>query len=57
MATLLVRLAALEEQRGNHAASLQYAREALDWSRRLGLVQEQEQAEALLQRLTNVQQI
>lgn len=54
MATLLVRLAALEEQRGNYAASLQYAREALGWSRRLGMVQEQAQAEALLQRLANV---
>ncbi len=57
MATLLVRLATLEEQRSNPAASLQYAREAFDWSRRLGMVQEQTQAEALLQRMTNVQQI
>lgn len=57
MATLLVRLATLEERRGNHGASLQYAREALDWSRRLGLVLQQAQAEALLQRLTNGQQI
>jgi len=54
MATILVRLAMLEEQRGNHAASLQYAREALDWSRRLGLVQEQAQADILIQRLANV---
>ena len=54
MTTLLVRLATLDEQRGNRAASLQYAREALDWSRRLGLALEQVQAEALLQRLENV---
>ncbi len=54
MTTLLVRLATLEEQRGDHAASLQYAREAWDWSRRLGLVQEQAQADTLLQRLTKV---
>ncbi len=57
MTTLVVRLAALEEQRGNPAASLQYAREALDWSCRLGLVQEQAQAEAIIQRLTNEPQI
>jgi tetratricopeptide (TPR) repeat protein len=57
MATSLVRLAMLEEQRSKPTASLQYAREALDWTRRLGMVQEQAQAEALLQRLTNVQQI
>src|SRR6266567_3123688 len=57
MATLLVRLATLEEQRSNPAASLQYAREAFDWSRRLGMVQEQTQAEALLLRLANVPKI
>ncbi len=57
MATLLVRLATLEEQRGNNAASLQYAREAFDWSRRLGLVQEQAQAKGLLLRLANVPKI
>src|SRR6266700_2037799 len=41
MATLLVRLATLEEQRSNPAASLQYSREAFDWSGRLGMGQEQ----------------
>ncbi|SRR6266568_1891945 len=54
MATLLVRLAALEEQRGNHEAALGYAGEAFDWSRRLGLVQEQAQVEALYVRLAYV---
>jgi hypothetical protein len=49
--TLLVRLAALEEQRGNHAAALEYAREALEWSRKLGMVQERAQAEAIVGRL------
>ena len=47
MATLLTRLAALEELLGNRAAALEYATEALDWSRRLGMVQEQAQVEAL----------
>src|SRR6266700_29273 len=54
MATLLVRLAALEEQRGNHEAALGYAGEAFDWSRGLGLVQEQAQVEALYVRLAYV---
>jgi hypothetical protein len=51
VATLLVRFGALEEQRGNRAAALEYAREALEWSRKLGMVQEQAQAEAILGRL------
>ncbi len=41
----------LEEQRGNHKAALKYATDALDWSRRLGMVQEQAQAEAIFQRV------
>jgi tetratricopeptide (TPR) repeat protein len=49
--TLLVRLAALEEQRGNQAAALEHAREALEWSRKLGMVQELAQAEAIARRL------
>jgi hypothetical protein len=52
MATILVRVAALEEQRGNRTAALEYASEALDWNRRLGMVQEQEQGENLYTRLT-----
>ena len=51
MTTCLVRLAALEEQRGNHAAGLDYAREALDWSGKLGMIHEQAQAEAIVRRL------
>jgi tetratricopeptide (TPR) repeat protein len=57
MATLLVRLAILEEQRGNVATSLEYAQEAQDLIRRLGMVQEQVQVEVLFERLANVQQI
>jgi tetratricopeptide (TPR) repeat protein len=49
--TLSVRLASLEEQRGNTSVALKYAHEALEWSKRLGMVQEREQAEALLHRL------
>jgi len=52
MATLLARLALLEEQRGKRAASKQYAIEALDWSRRLGMVKEQMQMENLFTRLS-----
>jgi tetratricopeptide (TPR) repeat protein len=51
LATQLVRLAALEEQRGNSAMALDYAREALEWSRKLGMVQERVQAEAIVGRL------
>jgi len=51
LTTLLVRLAALEEQRGDHAAALGYAREALDWSRKLGMVHERAQAEVIVGRL------
>ncbi len=51
LVTLLVRLAALEEQRGNHIAALDYAREALEWSHKLGMVLEQAQAQAIMGRL------
>jgi hypothetical protein len=51
VATLLVRFAALEEQHGNRTTALEYAGEALEWSRKLGMVQEQAQAEAIIQRL------
>jgi LuxR family glucitol operon transcriptional activator len=51
LVTLLGRLAALEEQRGNHTAALDYAREALEWSQKLGMVQEQTQALAIVGRL------
>ena len=47
VATLLVRFALLEEQRGNRTTALRYAREGLEWSERLGMVQEQAQARAL----------
>ncbi|HET9221453.1 MAG TPA: tetratricopeptide repeat protein [Roseiflexaceae bacterium] len=49
--TLLVRMASLEEQRANHAAALDYAREALEWSSKLGMVLEQAQAQAIVGRL------
>jgi LuxR family glucitol operon transcriptional activator len=51
LTTLLVRLAALEEQRGNLATALDYAREALESSSKLGMVQEQALAEALLAKI------
>jgi LuxR family glucitol operon transcriptional activator len=51
LTTLLVRLASLEEQRGNSTEALEYAHEALEWSRKLGMVQERAQSEALLARL------
>jgi LuxR family glucitol operon transcriptional activator len=54
LVTLLGRLAALEEQRGNHTTALDYAREALEWSRKLGMVQEQAQAHAIVGRLVGV---
>jgi len=49
--TLLVRLAVVEEQRGNHAAALGYAREALEWSDKLGMTWAQALAEAIIERL------
>ncbi|MFL5804317.1 MAG: tetratricopeptide repeat protein [Roseiflexaceae bacterium] len=52
--TLLVRVATLEEQRGHHTAALDHAREALDWSERLGMVQERTQAAAIVGRLGGV---
>jgi len=51
LTTLQVRFATLEEQRGNRAVALEYAREALEWSRKLGMAQERAQAEALVGRL------
>ena len=54
LATTLVRLAALEEQRGNGSLALTYAREALDWSRQLSLVMELEQAGSICTRLSEV---
>jgi tetratricopeptide (TPR) repeat protein len=52
MTTVLTRLALLEEQRGNRSTALQYATEALDWSRRLGMVREQVLMEDLCTRLS-----
>jgi tetratricopeptide (TPR) repeat protein len=51
MTTLLVRFALLEEQRGNRAKALTHAHEALEWSKRLGMVKERVQAEAIITRL------
>jgi hypothetical protein len=43
----------IEEQCGNRRQALGYAREALEWSRRLGMVKEQAQAEAICARLSS----
>jgi tetratricopeptide (TPR) repeat protein len=51
MATLLTRIASVEVQRGHADAARDYAREALEWSRKLGMIQEQAAAEALLTKL------
>ena len=51
LTTLLLRFATLEEQRGQRATALEHAREALEWSRKLGMAQERAQAEALVGRL------
>jgi tetratricopeptide (TPR) repeat protein len=51
MTTLLIHLAWLEEQRGNRAPALGYAREALEWSQRLGMVRELQQAQAIVGRV------
>jgi len=55
-ATLLTRFAALEQQRGNHAAARTYAEEALELSQRLKLVVEQRQATSLLTELDAMHQ-
>ena len=51
MVTLLNRIAAVEEQLGDDVNALAHAREALDWSRKLDMMQELEQAEAIMRRL------
>lgn len=51
LATLRVRLATLEEERGNKPIALKLAREALTGAQQLGMVQEMALAEALLKRL------
>jgi hypothetical protein len=54
IATQLLRLAQLEEQRGNLTVALDHAREALEWSSKLGMRQVQTRAEAIIARLTGV---
>ena len=51
LTTLLLRLASLEEERKNLSSSLQYAEEAIAWSRQLDMEQELAQAEAIRKRL------
>jgi tetratricopeptide (TPR) repeat protein len=51
MATVLIRLASLEEQRGEPATALEHAHEALEWSRRLDMAQERALAETIVARL------
>jgi hypothetical protein len=48
---MLARAASLDEQLGNFPDALFHAHEALEWSKRLGMVQEQAQAEAIIARL------
>lgn len=49
--TFQIRLALLEQERGNSALALDYAREALAWSRQLGMVKELALAEKLVEKL------
>ena len=51
LATTLVRLASLEEQRGNHHAAQGYATDAFQWSNHLGMIDEARQAEGILGRI------
>jgi tetratricopeptide (TPR) repeat protein len=51
LATMLARVASLDEQLGNLPDALIHAHEALEWSKRLGMVQERAQAEAIIARL------
>jgi tetratricopeptide (TPR) repeat protein len=51
VATLLVRMAALEEQRGQINAAGKYAREALELCQQMGLAQERAEAESLLRQI------
>lgn len=51
LTTVLVRFAELEAERGQPESARDYALEALDWSRKLGLALERSQAEALIRRL------
>lgn len=53
LATILVRFAALEEQRSRRAAALEYAQEALELSRFMGLTPEKEQAAEMVARLAS----
>lgn len=55
-ATLLVRLAELEARSSMRSEALAHAQEALDLSRKLGMVQEVVQSEALLAKLTEESQ-
>jgi tetratricopeptide (TPR) repeat protein len=48
---IVFHLALLEEQRGNFTMALEHAHEALEWSHKLGMTQEQALAEALVRRL------
>jgi LuxR family glucitol operon transcriptional activator len=52
MTATLMRLASLEKQRGNTAISLSYAKEALEWSRRLEMVKEEKLASELIASIT-----
>ncbi len=53
---LLVRLAALEQRRGNLKQAAEYAREALEWAEKLGMVREQQKATSLLTELDAMHQ-
>lgn len=51
LTNLLVRLALLEQQRGNPAGARAHADEALEWATRLGMIWEQRQAAQVLEAL------
>lgn len=53
IATLMIRMATLEQRQNNYGKALTLAREALEWIRKLGMVQEQAEAEALLAKLAH----
>jgi tetratricopeptide (TPR) repeat protein len=55
VATLLIRIAALEERLSNGSKALALVHEALEWIRKLGMVQEWAEADALLARLSSAE--
>lgn len=54
MTATLVRLATLEEQRNNLSLALGYAKEALEWSRRLEMLREEKLASDIISRVSKL---